>query len=71
MAHLIATNHDGLQRFYSPGAGRGIGAGGGWTENAREGLAFARKVDAEKFLEYHLPHVQPIANVVEMEVGSV
>lgn len=68
MAHFVSQNPDGTPLYYAPKVGRSLGAGGGWTRNPIEGLAFARAVDAQTFLEYHLPYMQAIATVAEMEI---
>lgn len=70
IGHLVATNADGIERFYSPRAGRSIGAAAGWTEKPAEALAFARERDAQTFLEFHLPHMQGAARVVTQELAA-
>jgi hypothetical protein len=70
IAFLIVNNQDGVPRFLSPTAGRSSGGGAGWIEKADEALAFARRRDAQTYLEFHVPHIAPICSIAEREVAA-
>lgn len=54
---LIERHTDGMLVWFCPKIGRDCGAGnyGGWTVDANEALSFARKVDAQEFINNFLP----------------
>lgn len=69
MAFLISQNHDGPMTFYAPNAGRAVAGGGGWTAKDADALGFARRVDAQTYLDFHLAHVAPMCDIVERDVA--
>lgn len=69
MAHFIAQNHDGTPRYFSPKEGSRFGVpGGGWVDDFTKALGFARATDAQTYLEFHLPHMQPVCVVIEKDL---
>lgn len=70
LAFVIVNNQDGVPRFLSPAAGRSTGAGAGWIEKADDALAFARRRDAQTYLDFHGGHMAPICSITEREVAA-
>lgn len=70
-AHFIAQTEAGVETYFSPDAGRSVGApGAGFIADPVKGLAFARERDAQSYANYHLGHLLPIVFVVSKEIPS-
>lgn len=70
MAFFVANNQEGEPTYFSLTAARALAAGSGWTKDAEKGLGFARRNDAEDYLRFHLGHMQPVCNIVEIKVKA-
>lgn len=74
MNGFIISRVDGVARvYYSPQAGRSMGAaGGGWVgeDKKDEALGFARERDVQVFLDVHLPHLGPYCTITPHQWGE-
>jgi hypothetical protein len=72
VGYLIENNDgSGLPLYYNPKVGRDNGSGIlGWTQEKQRGLAFARKEDAQVFIEAILPQQEGSCRPVAVNLAD-
>ncbi len=71
-AFVIRDSSSGMPSFFALKVAKDYAANNGWVTTPKDALAFARKADAEAFIEKYLPHLSSVAepfmaNLTELE----
>lgn len=66
----ISQTEDGTPTYYSPEVGRLVAASAGWTPDPVKALCFARRRDAQTYVDFHLGFIAPMCNVVPVDVTA-
>lgn len=67
-AYLIADRSSGINSYYSASVSRNLGVPtGGWTQEPKRALAFARRADAEEFKTTFLLGIGALMDIVSHE----
>ena len=61
--YVICDRTSGIPSYFSLEVARDFASNSGWSPTADKALGFARKADAEIFMNKYLPHVAPIGTV--------
>jgi len=69
--YAILDQASGIKRYYSAEVSRNLGVPtGGWTEEPKRALGFARKKDAEEFQKTFLLTMGPFSEVVPITFNT-
>jgi hypothetical protein len=65
-AYLIADRSSGIASYYSAEVSRKLGVpNGGWSQEPKRALAFARRQDADEFRKTFLLTIGEMADIIE------